>query len=99
VGDRRGAVPEDAVRKARRRVEDLHREAPSEHRRPGGDGAPGEIEVHGPDHVDPRGRLEQTELRPDAGVEVEQLVALVTAVEAPVEVDDPAEAEAPAQVA
>jgi hypothetical protein len=90
---------EQAVRDARRGVEDLDREAASEHRATRRDRATGEVEVHGPDDVDPGRRLEQAELRADPRVEVEQLVLLVAPVVAPVQVDDAPEAEAPAQVA
>jgi hypothetical protein len=99
VRDRRASVRcEQPVRDARGRVEDLDREAASEHGPARGDRATGEVEVHRPDDVDPGRRLEQAELRADPRVEVEQLVLLVAPVVAPVEVDDAAEAEAPAQV-
>lgn len=54
--------------------------------------------MHGPYDVDACGRLEEPELRADPWVEVEELVLLVAAVEAPVQVHDAAEPEAPAQV-
>ena len=46
-------------------VEVLHDVEPTVDLAPGRQVAPGEIKVHGPDHVHAVGALEQPELRPD----------------------------------
>ncbi len=52
-----------------------------------------QVEVQGAHHVDAGGVVEQAELRADAWIEIEQLVAPVAPVEAPVEIGDPAVAD------
>ncbi len=95
LGERRwrGLAGVAAVGEGRREVEVLeHEVAPLDHRCVG-DRPAAQVEMQGAHHVDAGGVVEEAELRTDAGVEVEQLVTAVAAVEAPVEVGDAAVAD------